>query len=117
MTTYLAALHPGQPGEKVYNPRKPLPYPIFVGTDLRCENVPGYALAHSETPRDEMPTLVGFQPSVSEQFVALSVEDWMEGSDEREAVGMVPVFAAPDGAMFSLDVDLTDAVMHKVASR
>lgn len=103
------ALQTGQPGEGLgYNPAKPLPYPIFVAHDYRCENVPGYPLRHGVANRDELPILAGFQHDATVQNVDLMAEDWDE--DWQQAVGMIPVFFEPaeigDG-MFSLTVPIT----------
>lgn len=103
------ALQPGQPGEGMeYNPAKSLPYPIFVGPDDRCENVPGYPLARSTFDRAKLPILAGFQPDLDTQRVTLLTEDWRQ--IPASAVGMVPVFFEPGGmgdGMFNLAVQIT----------
>lgn len=107
MTTI--TIQPGQPGEGMeYNPAEPLPYPIFVGDDDRCENVPGYPPNRVGVERDTLPILVGFQPDVETQSVDLLAEDWRR--DPSTAIGMVPVFFEPGGiseGMFSLAVQIT----------
>ncbi len=101
-------LQPGQPDEGMgYNPRKSLPYPLFVGPDNRVENVPGYPLVRREEDRGKLPRLAGFQPDVETQRVDVHADRWRE--DPLVAVGMVPVFHEPDGSgMFSLSVLITD---------
>lgn len=103
-------LQPGQAGNGMgYDPRVPLPYPIFVGGDDRCENVPGYPFAHTAEDRSKLPILVGFQPpDTSTQHVVVSVDEWWE--DWHSAIGLVPVFYEPGGfddGMFSLGVLIT----------
>lgn len=108
-TTDLIALQPGQPDEGMnYNPSKSLPYPIFVGLDDRCENVPGYPLVRSVDDRVKLPILVGFQPDLETQRVEVLTERWR--TSPTVACGMVPVFFEPGGAsegMFNLTVVIT----------
>lgn len=111
-STKTIALQPGQRGNGMeYDVNVPLPYPIFVGDDNRCENVPGYALAGRADDRESLPILVGFQPDTQTQRVLLDlldVADWRIAP--TVAVGMVPVFFEPAGfnaGMFSLDVPIT----------
>lgn len=102
-------LHIGQPGNgTAYDPSEPLPYPIHVGDDDRCENVPGYPLRGGADHRGELPILAGFQPSTSRQEVTLYAHQLRENPEA--AVGMVPVFFEPGGfsaGMFNLTVLIT----------
>ncbi len=118
-TVTLISLQPGQPGEGLdYCPSKPLPYPIFVGDDDRCENVPGkdpagvrYPLARevAGSGRRMLPKLVGFQKGAAPNPESmLSVDRWR--LDPETAVGMYPVFCEPagfDAGMFNLNVPIT----------
>ena len=102
-------LQPGQLGEGMgYNPRKELPYPIVVGEDGRCENVPGYPLRNHHKDRELLPILAGFQPDETTQTVTVLPDEWR--TDTQVAVGMAPVFFEPGGmgdGMFNLSVLIT----------
>lgn len=115
-TQVIVRLQPGQPDEGMdYNPRKPLPYPIHVGEDGRCENVPfvGCALARGQGYR---PRLIGFQATIEPDPTGLLLRDsWLDGPIEL-AVGMYPVFTLEDGGMANLAVPITSVTAREVAS-
>jgi hypothetical protein len=108
------SLHISQPGEVDYNPRKPLPYPIFVGEDLLCENVPGHPLVRevTESGRRHLPKLVGFQRG-EQQSVVLWADDFLANTDR--AVGLRPVFVPAHGGMFTLNVSVTSVGVTEMA--
>jgi hypothetical protein len=112
-------LQPAQDADgSEYDPRKPLPYPIAVGDDDRCENVPGFPLRHQTDDRTTLPILVGFMPDLDTQSVEVLADEWRE-RDVTAVVGMVPVFFCPGGiseGMFNLAVPITD-VRVEIASR
>lgn len=117
MTTI--SLQPGQPGHGMdYDPTDSLPYPIHVGDDDRCENVPGYFERRRDlTPserEERYPKLVGFQegPTPNPESI-VPVDRWR--TDPDVAVGLHPVFMEPRGAdfgMFNLEVPITGVTVH-----
>ena len=85
-----------QPGEATYNPDKPLPHPIAVHDDGRCDR-------HHWV--DEGDVLVGFQPAGDEQKVTLFRGEWLQDLDA--AVGMYPVFSN-SGGLYALQAPVTE---------
>lgn len=92
-------LQPGQPGEGMeYNVHKPLPYPIFLDSDLRVDR---------KTSVPEVgDKLIGFQKFQKVQKIRLHIEEFL--MDPSMAEGMFPVFSDGEG-FYSVEVPITRA--------